>query len=116
MSVQVFMVRLFAGRNLGVSYDDVAGTISILGQSLTLSTMSASLLAQWNAAIGGAASTYSAPTDSKPAFGGDNIGQAVGAVLDLNPTWRSAVTAALASYTATQTQSGLAPDVESWSR
>jgi hypothetical protein len=33
-------------------------------------------------------------------FGGDNIAQAVGAILDATPAWRTSVQAALAGYAA----------------
>jgi hypothetical protein len=121
MSVQVFMCRLFGGRDLGVTYDCGAGTISILGQSITISSLSAALQAQWQAAIGGASSTFTTTSSgsnygSKPAFGGDGIGTAVGAILDGEPSWRNAVTAALANVVSQQTLGGLAPDVASWNR
>jgi hypothetical protein len=100
------LCRLFGGRDIGVSYDSGAGTISILGQSVTISTLSSALQAQWAAAIGGASSTMSPAGASRPAFGGDNIGAAVGNILDGQPTWRNAVTTALATYVNEQTLGG----------
>jgi hypothetical protein len=107
MTVTTYPVRLFSGRNVGITYDNVAGTISALGQSLTLSTLSAALQAQFSAAV---ANTN---PSAKPAFAGDNVAQAVGAIMDATPTWRTAVQTALATYAAS-----VAPynDPETWTR
>jgi hypothetical protein len=96
MTATIYPVRLFGGRHLGVTYDSVAGTLSIQGQSLTLSSLSAALQAQWSNAI---AST-GVQTSGVAAFGGDNVSQAVGNILDAAPTWRTAVQAAVANYAA----------------
>ncbi len=39
MSVQTFMCRLFGGRDVGVAYDNLGGTIAILGQSISISSL-----------------------------------------------------------------------------
>jgi hypothetical protein len=119
MSVQTYVCRLFGGRDTGVTYDNVGQTLTILGQSLSISTLPTSLQAQLQAALGGASSgivTAGASFSGRPAFGGDNITSAVGAILDNQPNWRNAVTAALATFVGEQTSSGLAPDVASWNR
>lgn len=90
MAVITYPVRLFGGRTLGVAYDSVAGTLSIFSASISLSSLSASLQAQWANAI--ATTAHASP----PAFGGDNIAQAAGAILDAAPAWRTAVQAGLA--------------------
>jgi hypothetical protein len=118
MSTQTFLCRLFGGRDLAVTYDNGAGTISILGQSISVSSLSTALQAQWAAAIGGASSTFSTTASgaSRPAFGGDNIGATVGNILDGQPAWRNAVTAALATYVSEQTLGGQVASVETWNR
>ena len=50
MTTQVFVTRLFGGRDFDVTYDNVAGTLSILGQSVTISSLPAALQAQWSTA------------------------------------------------------------------
>ena len=114
MTTQTFITRLFGGRDIGVTYDNVAGVINILGQNLTVSTLSAALQAQWNSAVANAVGSYA--NGSRPAFGGDNIGQAVGNILDNQPTWRGQVQQALAVYVAEQTLGGIATDVETFNR
>jgi hypothetical protein len=94
MTQTTYPIRLFGGRNLGVTYDSVAGTVSILNTSLALSSISSSLQTLWANAV----ATSTVP--SKPVFGGDNIAQAVGAILDATPAWRTSVQAALAGYAA----------------
>jgi hypothetical protein len=96
MSVQTFLCRLFGGRDVGATFDSGAGTLSICGQSLTLSTLSAALQAQWAAAAAGGGLTPDKA--SRPAFSGDNVTMAVGAILDNQPAWRTAVAAALATF------------------
>jgi hypothetical protein len=118
MTVTVITCRLFGGRNLGVTFDSVAGTISILGQSLTLSTLSTALQAEWANAVGTIPSGTNGPI---PAFGGSNIGQAVGDILDLTPTWRNAVRTAVNSYANSLMGVGTVPsqqigDPETWNR
>ena len=111
MSVQVFMCRLFGGRDIGVSYDNVGQSISIMGQSIAISSLPAALQAQWQAAaISGASST-----NSRPAFGGDNISASVGGILDNQPAWRSAIQTALAAFLQA-TVNNANPDVQSWNR
>ena len=94
MTTTTYPVRLFGGRNLGVIYNSVAGTISVLNQSISLASLSNALQAQFANAV--ATTRVSNP----PAFGGDNIAQAVGTILDAAPTWRTAVQSALASFMA----------------
>lgn len=94
MTATTYPVRLFGGRNLGVTYDSVAGTLSVLNASIALSSLSATLQNQWANAV---ATTAMA---ARPVFGGDNVAQAVGAILDAMPTWRTAVQAALTGYVA----------------
>jgi hypothetical protein len=98
MSTQTFLCRLFGGRDLAVTYDNGAGTISIFGQSVTISSLSSALQARWTAAIGGASSGYSPAGASRPAFGGDTVSSAVGAILDNQPATRTAIAAALATF------------------
>jgi len=93
MTISTYQVRLFGGRNLGVSYDSAAGTLTVMNQAINLSSLSAALQAQWANAVATNSSTH-------PAFGGDNVSQAVGAIMDAMPAWRSAVQAAVASYVA----------------
>jgi len=93
MSVQTFACRLFGGRALAASYDNSAQTITVLGQSISISSLPASLQAQWQTAVTSAGIN----TGSRPAFGGDNIDQAVGAILDNQPAWRSEISAVLAT-------------------
>lgn len=94
MTITTYPVRLFGGRNVGVTYDSGAGTLTVMNQAISLSSLSAALQAQWASAI---ATTNPV---AKAAFAGDNIGQAVGAIMDATPTWSSAVQAALASVPA----------------
>src|SRR5262245_30251722 len=104
-----FPIRLFGGRNCGVIYDSAANTISVQGQSLTLSSLSAALQQLWATAV---ANTV---PSSKPTFGSDNISASVGAIMDATPTWRNAVQTALASYVASISVGGIA-DAELWNR
>jgi len=101
------MVRLFGGRDLSVTHDTAAGTLTILGQSLTLSSIPSALQAEWQTAISGASSTFT--TVGRPAFGGGNIESALSDILSNQATWRSAVTAALAGYVQEQTSGGSRP-------
>lgn len=112
MTAIVYTTRLFGGRDVGVTYDSAAGTLAILGQSVTISTLPASLQQRWSDALN---SGSGVPVGARGAFGGDNVGQAVGAILDTQPTWRTAVQAALAGYLAEQTNGGIAGP-ESWNR
>ena len=98
MTTTVFTVRLFGGRDIGVSYD--GSNLSILGQSIAISSLSAAQQAEWQAA--------SPPPSggSRGAFGGDNISRAVGDILDGQPTWRNAVYLALANFLVEQTLGG----------
>jgi hypothetical protein len=120
MSVTIYTCRLFGGRNLGVNFDSSAGTLTILGQAITISTLPAALQAQWAAAIANAATGAGGVSQGPiPSFGGDNVGQAIGAILDNQSVWASAVRAAFTKYDSTQTQSaqgGIAPSVETWNR
>jgi hypothetical protein len=106
MSTTTYALRLLGGRNIGVTYDSGAGTLSAMNQSINLSSLSASLQAQF-------ASAVATTKPSLPAFGGDNIAQAVGAILDATPTWRTAVQAAVASYVASIANYN---DPETWTR
>jgi hypothetical protein len=83
-------------RDVAVSYDNGAGTLSIFGQSVTISALPSEMQDVWTAAIGGASSGYSPAGALRPAFGGDTVSSAVGAILDNQPTWRSAIAALLA--------------------
>jgi hypothetical protein len=94
MSANTYICRLLGGRNVGVAYDPVANTLAILNQSLSLAGVPATLVTNLQTAVGNAPNTRGA----NGAFGGDNIAQAVGAILDAMPTWRSQVQAALASH------------------
>jgi hypothetical protein len=114
MSVQTFFCRLFGGRDLGVSFDNVANTITVLGQSISIASLPAALQVEWQAAVAGASSTFQ--NSGRPAFAGDNIGAIVGAILDNQPTWRSAVLAALANYVSEQTAGGTVAGIESFNR
>jgi len=116
LSTQTYLCRLFGGRDIGVTYDSGGGTISILGQSISIASLPSALQAQWQSAIGGANSTFSPPGASRPAFGGDNISQTVGNILDSQATWRAAVTAALATYVSEQTLGGQVASVETFNR
>ncbi|UPT97258.1 hypothetical protein J4G48_0003485 [Bradyrhizobium barranii subsp. apii] len=112
MAAIVFTTRLFGGHDIGITFDSIAGTLAILGQSITISSLPASLQQRWSDAIGGASSGI--PTGARGPFGGDNIGQAVGAILDGQPVWRNAVQAALAGYLSEQSSGG--PSPETWTR
>jgi hypothetical protein len=114
MSAQTFLIRLFGGRDLAVAFDSGAGTISILGQSISIASLPAALQAQWEAAIGGAISGIG--LGPRPAFGGDNISATVGAILDNQSSWRSAVTAALVLFVEEQTLNGQVASVETFNR
>src|SRR5258708_30663724 len=103
MSVQVYVCRLFGGRDIGVTYDDVGGTISILGKSISIAALPAALQATWQAAV---ASSGTTPNGARAAFGGSNIGTAAGEILSNQPTWRNAVTAALSTFVNEQTMNG----------
>jgi hypothetical protein len=103
MSTQVFLCRLFGGRDLGIVYDSGAGTISILGQSIAVSSLSAALQQKWQDALNSGTGTTPSPPFSRPAFGGDNIGTTVGLILADQATWRAAVQTALTGYWGEQT-------------
>jgi hypothetical protein len=96
MSTRTYLCRLFGGRDLAVTYDGT--NIAIMGQTIAVSSLSSSLQAQWQAAIGGASTSFSPAGALRPAFGGDNIGAAVGAILDNQPAMRTAIAAALATF------------------
>jgi hypothetical protein len=91
-----YICRLFGGRDVAVTYDG-SNTLTILGQSITISSLSASLQATWQAAIGGAQTGINQGA-SRAAFGADTMSQAVGAILDATPGVRTAVAAALATF------------------
>jgi hypothetical protein len=114
MPAQTFVCRLLGGRDVGVTYDSGAGTISVFGQSISISSLSSALQAQWQAAIGGASSGI--PAGSRPAFGGDNISAAVGEILDGQGAWRNSVMAAFNTYNSEQTLGGQVADVETFTR
>jgi hypothetical protein len=98
MSTSVFYCRLFGGRDVSVAYDG-SSTVTILGQSITISSLSALLQAMWQAAIGGSINGINTNA-SRGAMGGDDVSQAIGAILDATPSVRTAVAAALATYPA----------------
>jgi|SRR6516165_2158208 hypothetical protein len=91
----VYVTRLFGGRNIGVTWD--GANITIIGQSLAVSTLSPALQAQWQNAVATVA-LPGAPNTSKGALGGDNISAAVGSIMDNQPAWENAIRAALANY------------------
>ncbi|GAA0024118.1 hypothetical protein JOE51_007600 [Bradyrhizobium japonicum] len=98
MTTKTWNTRLFGGRIIGITFDDVAGTLTILNQSISVSTLTLALQAEWaEAAVttrgfgdGGSIAPATAP------FGGSNVQRAVGNLLDAAPAWRCAVQAALA--------------------
>ena len=114
---QTFLCRLFGGRDIGVQYDNGAQTLTILGQSIAISSLPVGLQAQLQAAIGAASGPPNPNgTGSRPAFGGSDLGSTIGEILDNQPNWRNAITAALAVFVSEQTLGGLAPDVQSFNR
>jgi|GEM_PF-2807599 len=90
-----YMTRLFGGRDIAVTYDSGAGTLAIFGQSISIASLPISLQQRWSEAIGGAVSGIPDQTFFRGSFGGDTLGQAVGAILDNQATWRTAVQAVL---------------------
>jgi len=108
MPVAIFTTRLMGGRNVGIKFDSTAGSISIAGQSLTLSTVSPTLQAQWANAVANAP-----PGGSVGAFGGDLVGQAAAAIADATPAWRTSVQTAVSNYAASVAPYG---DPETWNR
>lgn len=104
----IYNVRLFGGRNLGVVYDSGANTLGIMGQTISVASLSAALQAQLASAIA------NTPPANKAAFGGDNFGQAVGNILDSQPIWREAIRAAIATYQANITESGARGDPQTF--
>lgn len=106
MNVTTWTVRLFGGRNIGVTYDGVM--LTALNQSISVSTLAQSLQSE----LAEAAKTT--PVQNISPFGGCNMGRAVGNVLDNQPAWRNAVQAALATYVAQQTSNGNFADADSW--
>jgi hypothetical protein len=92
MTTTTYAVRLFGGRNVSFSFDSLANTITIVNQSINLSSLSAGLQAQFAAAV-----ANSGVPNNVAAFGGDNVEAAIGAILDATPAWRSAIQATLAS-------------------
>src|SRR5258705_8575616 len=104
-----YQCRLFGGRDCGVVYDSVAGTLSILGQSISISSLSAPLQALLADAVSNAG-----PQGTRPAFGGSNVGRAVGECLDSKPVWRAAVQTALDNYVKSLSPGNLNGDVETF--
>lgn len=43
MTITTYIFRGLGGKNLGVIYDNVAGTLSVLGQSITIASLSTAL-------------------------------------------------------------------------
>ncbi len=97
MAQTTYLVRILYGRNLAATYDGTAGTVTVAGQALTLSTLSTALQAQFAAAMASGSGANVATNKGTPAFGGDNVSQAVGAIMDATPTWRAACFAAVAN-------------------
>lgn len=95
MTTQTFVVRLFGGRDVGVTYDSGAGTLAFADQSYALSTLSVALQAQFLAATGGGGSVGNGKSS-----GGDNMQAALGAIFDAQPVWRAAMMAAIATIPA----------------
>jgi hypothetical protein len=107
MSQSTFLIRILGGRSMTIIYDNVANTITAAGtvttgQSLSISTLSAALQAQFTAAVASATPFVAASSNpggggnylankGAPAFAGDNISAAVGAIMDATPSWRAAV-------------------------
>jgi hypothetical protein len=107
MSQSTFLIRILGGRSMTIIYDNVANTITAAGtvttgQSLSISTLSAALQAQFTAAVASATPFVAASSNpggggnylankAAPAFAGDNISAAVGAIMDATPSWRAAV-------------------------
>ena len=97
----VFPVALFGGKKLTVT--DNGTTLTIVGQSISISSLSADLQALWADTVAASAlptSGGSGPSTVVQMAGvavaaGDNVSQAIGAILDASPTWRAAVLAAL---------------------
>ncbi|WP_375791091.1 hypothetical protein ACE102_03115 [Bradyrhizobium sp. vgs-9] len=112
MTTTTYTTRLFGGRDIGITYDSVAGTLSILGQSVSISSLPTSLQQRWSDALN---SSSGVPAGARGAFGGDNVGQVVGVILDNQPTWRSAVQTALTGYLQEQTSGGISGP-ETWNR
>jgi hypothetical protein len=102
MTTTVYPIRLFGGRNMGVTYDSVAGTITVMNQALALSSLSSALQGQFASAVATTTgpSAPSGALSAPPAFGGDNVAQAVGAIMDATPTWREAIRTAVNNYAA----------------
>ena len=109
MTTQTYVCRLFGGRDVGVTFDGT--NIGILGQTITLPSLSAALQAQFTSAVANAP-----PQGSRPAFGGDNISSAVGSILDNQPTWPASANAALTNYVNEQTLGGQVASVETFNR
>lgn len=95
MTTQTFQTRLLGGHDLAVTYDNIAGTISVLGQSISVSALSIALQNQWAAAVAEANTPDMSQASGKAAFGGDDVGAAVGAILDAQGSWRNAIQAVL---------------------
>lgn len=108
MTIKTWNARLFGGRDVGVTYDDVAGTLTILNQSISLSSLTLAQQAEWVDAANSTPSYVAAP------FGGSNVGRAIGNILDMQPTCCSAVKAAFATYVSQQDSNGHFPDADSW--
>jgi hypothetical protein len=113
MTVQIYPCRLFGGKDISVLFDNVAQTLTVLGQSILISTLPMALQAEWQAA---SASTtfFTSISGPRPAFGGSTAGAAVGDILDNQPVWRSAVMAALANFVSEQTLGGQVASVETF--
>ncbi|MFH0295659.1 hypothetical protein AAFX91_00245 [Bradyrhizobium sp. 31Argb] len=97
MAVTTYICRLFGGRNVTTIHDSVAGTVTVAGQVLTLSTLSAALQAQFAAAIASGSGSNPIFYKGSAAFGGCNVSQAIGSIADANPAWANAIRAALAN-------------------
>jgi hypothetical protein len=97
MTQSSYAIRIFGGRNLVAVYDDAAGTVTVAGQSLTLSTLSAALQTQFATAVASGTGANALGARGSAAFGGSNTSAAIGALMDGTPTWRAAVAAAVAN-------------------
>jgi len=107
-----YTTRLLGGRDVGVTYDAIAGGLSIMGQSISISSLPAALQQRWQDAV----ANTPFPKGPRGAFGGDNIGQAVGEILDNQPAWRRAVQTALDNYVKSLSPGNLNGDVETFNR
>jgi hypothetical protein len=92
--------------------DSGAGTLAIMGASVTIADLPSDLQTLWNDVVA-LNSTSVQLSGAHGAFGGNQIGQVVGEILDRTPTWREAVQAAISAYVAMSTADGTIGDQQS---